>query len=210
MDHVAKTILLARHGTTAFNESDHLQGRIDNPLNPRGRDEAARLAERLKGTDLDAIFSSPLRRAVETAAIVNRFHDLPLGLVPEFSEIDLGEWEGLNYTKVREQFPDIHQRWINDPDFAIPGGESFNAVCTRTRTGLERILQGGGRHVLITGHASVNRAILCNMLQLSPAAARHFRTGNASLSRLQLLENSHSRWTVVDFWNSASHLKTAS
>jgi broad specificity phosphatase PhoE len=210
MDHIKKTILLIRHGTTTFNETDHLQGRIDNPLNQKGRDEADRLAARLKGENLDAIFSSPLQRAVETATIVNHSHDLPLTLVPEFSEIDLGEWEGQNYSNVRAQFPEIHQRWISDPDFPVPGGESFNAVCARTRTGLERILQDGRKHILITAHASVNRAILCNLLQLNPAAARHFRTGNAALSRLLLLENSLQQWAVVDFWNSTSHLENAS
>lgn len=210
MDHIKKTILLVRHGTTAFNETDHLQGRIDNPLNQKGRDEAARLAARLKCESLDAIFSSPLQRAVETATIINSSHDLPLTLVPEFSEINLGEWEGLNYSKVRAQFPEIHQRWISDPDFPIPGGESFSAVCARTRTGLEPILQDGRKHILITGHASVNRAILSNLLQLSPASARWFRTGNASLSRFLLLENSLQQWAVVDFWNSTSHLENAS
>jgi len=210
MDHIKKTILLVRHGTTTFNETDHLQGRIDNPLNHKGRDEAARLAARLKGENLDAIFSSPLQRAIETATIVNNFHDLPLTLVPEFSEINLGEWEGLKYSNVREQFPDIHQHWINDPDFPIPGGESFSTVCARTRTGLERILQDDCKHILITGHASVNRAILGNLLQLSPASARMFRTGNAALSRLLLLENSRRQWTVVDFWNNTSHLENPS
>jgi broad specificity phosphatase PhoE len=210
MDHIKKTILLVRHGTTTSNETDHLQGQIDNPLNQKGRDEAACLAARLKCENLDAIFSSPLQRAVETATIINRFHDLPLNLVPEFSEINLGAWEGLNYSGVRKQFPEIHQRWISDPDFPIPGGESFSTVCARTRTGLERILQNGQKNILITGHASVNRAILSNMLQLSPAAARHFKTGNAALSRLLLLENSHSQWAVVDFWNSTSHLKNVS
>jgi broad specificity phosphatase PhoE len=210
MDHLKKSILLVRHGTTAFNETDHLQGLIDNPLNARGRDEAVRLAARLKETAIDAMFSSPLQRAVETAAIINRFHDLPLTLVPEFCEIDLGEWEGLNYSQAREQYPEIHRRWISDPDFPIPGGESFTSVCARTRTGLERILANGGRHILIAGHASVNRAILANLLDLNPSAARHFRTGNAALSRLLLLENPLQQWAVVDFWNSTSHLEDAS
>jgi probable phosphoglycerate mutase len=129
--------------------------------------------------------------------------------VPQFSEIDLGDWEGLVYSKVREQFSEIHQRWINDPDFPAPGGESFSAVCTRTRTAIERILQNGQQNILITGHASVNRAILGNLLQLSPTQARLFRTGNAALSCLLLMENSRRRWVVVDFWNSQSHLDNA-
>ena len=209
MDAIKKKILLVRHGTTAYNESDRLQGRIDNPLNGSGRGEVEKLAARLKNEPLDAVFSSPLRRALETAAIINRGHDLPLTIVPEFSEINLGDWEGLIYSEVRTQFPEIHQRWISDPDFPIPGGESFGAVCARTRSGLEKVLQNGQRNILITGHASVNRAILGNLLQLEPAQARLFKTGNAGLSRLLLMENSRRRWTVVDFWNSTSHLDAA-
>jgi broad specificity phosphatase PhoE len=209
MDTISKKILLVRHGTTAYNETDRLQGRIDNPLSVKGRNEVERLAARLKNEPLDAIFSSPLQRAMETAAIINRFHNLPLTAMDEFSEIDLGDWEGLNYSRVREQFPEIHQRWISDPGFPIPGGESFSAVCTRTRAGLEKALQNGKQNILITGHASVNRAILGNLLQLRPEQARVFKTGNAALSRLLLMENSQRRWAVVDFWNSMSHLEAA-
>lgn len=209
MDTIKKKILLVRHGTTDYNETDRLQGRSDNPLNGKGRGEIERLAARLIGEPIEAVFSSPLKRAMETAAIINRRHNRPLTVIAEFSEIDLGDWEGLIYSKVREQFPEIHQRWISDPDFPIPGGESFSAVCSRTRIGLEKVLQNGQQNILITGHASVNRAILGNLLQLGPAQARLFKTGNAALSRLLLMENSRRRWALVDFWNSTTHLEAA-
>jgi broad specificity phosphatase PhoE len=209
MESIKKKILLVRHGTTEYNEADRLQGRIDNPLSGKGRGEVERLAARLENEDIDAVFSSPLKRALETAAIINRSRNLPLTVVSEFSEIDLGDWEGLIYSNVREQFPQIHQRWINEADFPVPGGESFSAVCRRTRIGLDKILQNGQRNILITGHASVNRAILANLLQLEPAQARLFKTGNAALSQLLLMENSLRRWTLVDFWNSTWHLRAA-
>lgn len=210
MDAIEKTILLVRHGTTAYNEADLLQGRIDNPLSQKGRREAEMLAERLKGQAVDAVFSSPLRRALETAEIVNRFHGSPLAVVPEFSEIDLGEWEGQRYAEVRERNAEAHRRWISDPDFAVPGGESFSAVCARVRPGLERILANGRRSILIAGHASVNRAILSVLLGISPAQARLFRTGNAALSRLRLMGSGERRWGTVDLWNSTSHLEGSS
>jgi probable phosphoglycerate mutase len=206
MDTITKRILLVRHGTTAYNENDLLQGRIDNPLSAKGSAEAERLAARLQDEPIDAFFSSPLQRAQETAAIINRGRGKDLTLVPEFSEIDLGEWEGLNYGLVREKFAEVHRRWIGDPDFPVPGGESFSAVCARTSTGLARVLANGQRTILIAGHASVNRAILANLLGLSPAQARVFRTGNAALSRLLLMEGEGRRWAVLDLWNSTSHL----
>jgi len=210
MDTITKRILLVRHGTTAYNEGDRLQGQIDNPLSSRGRDEAERLAARLKDEPIDAFFSSPLQRAQETAAIINRFHNKKMTLIAEFSEIDLGDWEGQNYGQVRERYPDVHLLWISDPAYPVPGGESFNAVCARTRRGLEKTLATGAQTILIAGHASVNRAILANIMELPAAQARVFRTGNAALSQLLLMENERRSWAVVDFWNSTSHLEKAS
>ncbi len=209
MDTITKRILLVRHGSTAYNESDILQGHIDNPLSPKGRDEVERLAARLRDEPIDAFFSSPLRRAQETATIINRCHGKELTIVPEFSEIDLGDWEGLNYGLVREKYADVHRRWISDPDFPVPGGESFSAVCARARTGLDSALVNGQRTILIAGHASVNRAILANLLGITPAQARVFRTGNAGLSRLLLMEGEGRRWAALDLWNSTSHLDAA-
>ena len=210
MDKVKKRILLVRHGTTAFNQADLLQGRIDNPLNAKGRAEAERLAARLQDEPIDAFFSSPLLRARETAAIINSRHHRPLTVVDEFSEIDLGDWEGQNYGQVRERYPDVHLLWISDPAYPVPGGESFNAVCARTRRGLEKTLATGAQTILIAGHASVNRAILANIMELPAAQARVFRTGNAALSQLLLMENESRSWAVLDFWNSTSHLEEAS
>jgi broad specificity phosphatase PhoE len=209
MDTITKRILLVRHGTTTFNENDLLQGRIDNPLSPKGRAEAERLAARLQDEPIDAFSSSPLQRAQETAAIINRSHGKDLTIVPEFSEIDLGDWEGLNYGLVREKYAAVHRRWISDPDFPVPGGESFSAVCVRARAGLDSALANGEKTILIAGHASVNRAILANLLGLTPAQARVFRTGNAALSRLLLMESEGRRWAALDLWNSTSHLDAA-
>lgn len=164
----------------------------------------------MKNEPIDAFFSSPLRRARETAEIINRFHDKELAIVPQFSEIDLGDWEGLNYGTVKTRFTDIHRRWIDDPDFPVPGGESFSAVCERIRPGLDLALGNGKRTILIAGHASVNRAILANLLGLAPAQARTFRTGNASLSRLLLMDREGRRVAVLDLWNSLAHLDHAS
>ena len=209
MDTITKRILLVRHGTTAYNERDLLQGRIDNPLSSKGRAEAERLATRLRDEPIDAFFSSPLQRARETATIINRRHGKDLTVIPEFSEIDLGDWEGLNYGLVREKHADVHRRWISDPDFPVPGGESFSAVCARARRGLDTALANGQHTILIAGHASVNRAILAGLLGITPAQARVFRTGNAALSRLLLMEGDGRRWAALDLWNSTSHLDAA-
>ncbi len=201
------SILLVRHGTTAWNEEDRLQGRIDNPLGDRGRDQAARLAARLLREPPGAAFVSPLRRARETAEILLAGRDLPLTVVPEFAEIDLGEWEGQLYPEMIAAQPDLHRRWLEDPAVALPGGESFQSVYDRVGPGLARVLAGPTTRILVVGHAAVNRAILGHLLGLSARQCRHFRTANASLSRLLAYDRDGRRWAVADLWNCTAHLE---
>ena len=179
-----KTIYLVRHGTTTYNEQDLLQGRIENPLNSQGRREAELLADRLKAEKFDIIYYSPLKRTVQTAEIINKHHNLPTEKIDDFVEIDLGDWEGKEYHKIIEKNKLFFQQWMKNPDVVIPGGESFNQVFTRVKRGVESILNSAHHKILIVGHASVNRAILGNMLKMNPAAARLFRMKNASFSKL--------------------------
>lgn len=204
-----KTIYLVRHGTTSYNEQDLLQGRIENSLNCKGRREAELLACRLKSKKFDMVYYSPLKRAVQTTEIINKHHDWPTETVGDFVEIDLGDWEGKEYGKIIEQNKIFYQKWMKNPDLPIPGGESFNQVFTRVKRGVDRILNSIYQKILVVGHASVNRAILGNMLKMNPSAARLFRMRNASLSKLLLFENSSHRYVIVESWNDASHLENS-
>lgn len=201
-----KTIFLVRHGTTAWNEADILQGRIEQPLSEKGLREAERVAQRLQKEPIEALFCSPMLRARQTAEAINRHLDLPLQVVPEFVEIDLGRWEGLHYPQVQEQFHREHQEWIRDSAVPVPGGESFDQVFARVYQGLQAVLQSPAGVIVIVGHATVNRALLGHLLAMPPAAARLFRTTNASLSRLVYYDSVERRSGVVDFWNDSHHL----
>jgi broad specificity phosphatase PhoE len=89
------TLLLARHGETDWNAEGRLQGHTDTPLNELGRRQARRLAEELSGDGIDAVYSSDLARARDTAEIVAERLGLPVGLDPDLRERDWGTWEGL-------------------------------------------------------------------------------------------------------------------
>jgi len=212
-----KKILLIRHGTTAFNQADRLQGRIDNPLNETGEAEVARLAELIRDEPLDVIYCSPLVRARQTAEAIRRVRgghcgpggpSAPLRIVADFHEIDLGDWEGLDYTTVKERDPEFFNCWLEKADQAIPNGESFTQVCERVKPALAEILRGPEQAVAIVGHATVNRAILAILLAMEPAVARRFRVSNAAVARLTVFENSRGRRTVVDAWNQTAPLPT--
>lgn len=201
-------LLLIRHGTTAYNAADRLQGRIDLPLSPRGRREARSLAELLAGEPIDLVICSPMIRARQTADIAMDGRDVEFRIEDSFVEIDIGEWEGREYDAVRTGDPEFFVRWHGDPRVRIPGGESFVDVCERVRPGVESMIRtGNARHILVSGHATVNRAILAAVMALDPEAARRFRVLNASLSRLRLEERRGGITALLESWNQTGHLE---
>ena len=108
------TILLARHGETEWNREGRFQGHADPPLNATGRAQAAELAAGLKGVELAAVYSSPLRRALETAELVAAEHGLEPVAVDALREVDVGFWEGLTRPEVEARFPEQLARWLEE------------------------------------------------------------------------------------------------
>ena len=106
------TLLLVRHGETDWNRENRFQGHADPPLNDLGRRQARELAEALAADPPAAVYTSPLRRARETAAIVADRLGLPLAEVEALREIDVGEWMGLTRAEVEQRYPEDFRRWI--------------------------------------------------------------------------------------------------
>jgi broad specificity phosphatase PhoE len=202
-----KTIFLVRHGTTAYNQADLLQGQIDNPLNDRGIEECRKLSEELISEPIEAVFHSPLQRAKQTAEILNGTRGKEFIPIDCFKEIDLGDWEGHEFARVIEENRDFFHQWQADPSIAIPGGESFLQVFQRVKPGVKQILDSSHSTIVVVGHATVNRCILAHLLNLDPAPARMFRMRNASYSKLLVYRNPRRRYIVVESWNNTSHLK---
>jgi len=206
METPLQQILLVRHGTTEHNERDILQGHIDNPLNDRGQTEVNLLGDFLRDETIGKIYTSPLLRAMQTCDAINRYHQAPVTVISTFTEVDLGDWEGMTYAAVKSDFSEFHDRWVVDPAIPIPNGESFLQVFARVKAGVDEVLAGGWGTVVICGHATVNRAILAHLMKIDPASARQFRQRNASLSKFLVLANGRDRRLVIDFWNSVAHL----
>lgn len=207
---LVKTIYLVRHGSTAANQADILQGRVDNRLNEKGRQEAAALSSRLSNYNLDLIFHSPLTRAMETAEIINRNRQVPMTEVEGFAEIDLGDWEGRKYTEVITEEAEEYHHWLSSPGRAIPGGESFKQVSLRVQSGVSDILNSPHRDIMIVGHATVNRAILGHLLKVNLEAVRLFRVRNCSLSAFLVYQfgtQPIKNRIVLDVWDDTSHLE---
>ncbi len=142
-------ILLARHGETDWNREGRFQGHADPPLNEAGRAQARALAERLAEVELDAIYSSDLRRARETAEIVAAAKGLTVTTDPGLREVDVGSWSGLTRGEIADRFPDAEQH----------DGESAEEHLARVLAAVDRIARAhtGGRILIVSHGGSLRR-----------------------------------------------------
>jgi probable phosphoglycerate mutase len=144
------TILLARHGETDWNLQGRFQGWADPPLNETGRAQARSLAEQLAEVPFDAVYSSDLRRAHETALIVAEPHAVPVVVDPGLREIDVGSWSGLTRPEIDARFPgaDHHD------------GETREEHLSRVLEAVERIARAHpGERILIVSHGGSLRTL---------------------------------------------------
>jgi len=107
-------LILVRHGETKWNHENRVVGHTGMALNNNGRKQAGRLAQALKDEEVSCIYSSPLRRARETAAAIARAQGLHVVNVDALKEVDAGELEGLTFDEVVERYGDFLQEWIKD------------------------------------------------------------------------------------------------
>jgi broad specificity phosphatase PhoE len=143
-------LLLARHGETDWNRENRWQGWADPPLNETGRAQARALAEQLRDTPFDAVYSSDLRRAHETAEIVAAPHGVPVMPDPGLREIDVGSWSGLTHAEIEERYPDGKR----------PDGETREQHAERVLEAVERIARANPeRRILLVTHGGTMRAL---------------------------------------------------
>lgn len=178
-------LLLVRHAQSAWNAGRRFQGRADPELSEHGRAQAEALQRLLRGRRLTAVYSSPLRRARETAAIAAREHGLPVNVLPELSELGLGRWEGVSVDEVIAEDGERYQRWLRAPlDCPPPDGEPLPAVSDRVLSAMDQIISAhpDGDELLVVGHGGIIGLYCCHILGLSLNALWRLRIDNASLT----------------------------
>jgi alpha-ribazole phosphatase len=189
------TIMLIRHAE-AEGAGCYLGRRSDPSLSARGRAQAEALARWLVGERLAAIYSSPLRRALETARAVAAPHHLPVETVADLAEIDFGLWDGLSYQEIEARQPEQLACWLADPlTVAPPEGESLAELSQRVINAFEPIVtRHPGETMIIVTHGGPVRVILCQGLGLPLAAHWHLHQDLATVSRLELGEDGVFRY----------------
>jgi broad specificity phosphatase PhoE len=180
-------LYLVRHGATAANLAmpPRLQGRrTDPPLVMDGVRQAEATRDLLANVRLDACYSSPLKRAAQTAEIIAAPHRLSPIFCPELTECDVGEWEGQSWDNIATEDADRYRTFMADPALVpYPGGESFTDVHARSASVVDRLARDhAGQSVLVVSHHVVLRTYLAVALGLPIRLARRVNLDNCGVS----------------------------
>ena len=189
------TIVLVRHGETDWNRDNRFQGHADPPLNDTGREQARVLAAALETESFAAAYTSPLRRAAETAVILAGA--LGIDAVPDGSlmEVDVGSWSGLTRTDVEVRFPEGFARWL-EYGHGWDDGETYDELGARVVSGLVDIgAQHPGDVVLAVTHGGPIRSALAAAERVSSDEARRsiHVIGNCAVVRLAVRDGKLER-----------------
>ncbi|MGF6954436.1 histidine phosphatase family protein [Paraburkholderia youngii] len=206
-------ILFIRHGETDWNRIKRIQGHIDIPLATTGIAQAQRLAQRLaaeakQGARLDAIYSSDLQRAQQTAQPIGEALDLPLQSRENLRERSYGAFQGHDSDEIALRFPDEYAQWqTRDPGFAPPGGESHRVFYHRIMHAIVPLVAAhpGGRIVCVT-HGGVLDCVHRFATSMPLDAPRNYPLLNTSLN---VVDYGNDRATIVT-WADVSHLEAGS
>jgi probable phosphoglycerate mutase len=178
-----ETVLL-RHGQTALSIDGRFSGLGTDPvLTDEGRAQARRAAERLAGQPFDAVITSPLRRAAETARIVAGGRDVVT--VDGLRETDFGAFEGLTFREASAQWPDELKAWMADPAVAPPGGESFETTDQRVAAALSDLLEEyRGQRLLVVSHVTPIKLLIRRALEAPMSSLYRLHLELASVSTI--------------------------
>lgn len=199
-----KRIILIRPAETDWNRQSHWQGWVATPLNEHGRRQAQALAKFVRNIGMSALYSSDLRRAVETAELLAE----RLGFAPVYDarlrERNIGAWQGLTLDEMRAWYPDEYKQLLADADeYRIPGGESRAEVRARMVSMFDDILkEDRGETVGIISHTTAIRALLSELIP--DCDPNSIKVNNTSVTTLVRVDT--DRWQLVAA-NDVMHLE---
>ncbi len=198
------TTVLLRHGQTPLSDERRFAGRRDIPLTETGRRQVEAAARRLAARGgIDAIVTSPLQRARDTADAVASATGAPVRVDDAWMEMDFGEWEGLSYAEAAERWPADMAAWMKDSVAAPPGGESVAAAARRVLPALARVLEQPPGTVVVVSHVTPMKIVLRHALLAPPPAVRRMHLDVACLCEIDWYSEGLG---VVRTFNDTAHL----
>ena len=197
-------IILARHGETEWNVGEIYRGRVDVALDDIGVTQAELLGKYLSNLKLDAIYSSPLSRALDTANIVARYQNLTVHVADGLIDFDYGEWQGLSDGQVKELYPALHSQWHASPHLVrMLGGESLHDVEERAIAVVKEAVSKYAGSVALVSHRVVNKVLICSLLGLDNS---HFWNIKQDVAGITAFEYANGNFILTKH-NDTSHLK---
>jgi len=197
-------IILARHGETVWNIEKIYRGRADVNLDEMGIKQAELLGNYLSNWGLEAIYSSPLRRALDTANIVARYQKIGVQIAEGLIDFDYGEWQALPEQEVKKLYPALLNEWHNNPHkVRMPGGDSLEDVRGRAIEVVNDVLSKYQGSVLLVSHRVVNKVLICSLLGLDNS---HFWNINLDVGGITIFNYVDRRFVLTNH-NDTSHLK---
>lgn len=197
-------ITAIRHGETAWNVDTRIQGQLDISLNAQGRWQAEQASKALASEHVDAIISSDLSRAYETALALAKPHGHAVQTDHGLREREFGNFQGKTFAEIEAQMPQEAMLWRKRvPDFSPGGGESLLIFRERVAQCLRRLAaQYAGQHLIVVSHGGVMDILYREATGLDLQAPRSWQLGNASINRV-LWNGEH--FSLIG-WSDTSHL----
>ncbi len=210
---MVKTVYLLRHGATEGSDVKRYKGSIDVPLSEDGQRQVEQLAEYLNRSYkscmtysglFNAVYCSPLSRALKSAEIIAKKFGLAPIVIPELRERSFGIWEGMSFNEIKEKYPVEFEAWAGNPlKFSPIGGESTLEVRDRVVVALDRILDDDPAHIAIVAHGGVNRVILCHVMGIPLENIFRIEQDFAAVNIIEF----HDKYPVVKLINGGIELK---
>jgi broad specificity phosphatase PhoE len=195
-------VTLARHGETEWNVAEIFRGRIDIGLSQNGQRQAELLGEYLSRCRLEAVYSSPLRRALETAEVVAGRHKMGVATAAGLIDLDYGQWQGLSQQEVKEKYGELYQEWHDHPErVRMPSGESLDDVRQRALEVVSEAARYEGRVILVS-HRVVNKVLICALLGLDNS---HFWNIKQDTGAITTFAHDRGRFVLTEH-NNTSYL----
>jgi broad specificity phosphatase PhoE len=195
-------LILIRHGETLSNKEKRIQGKSDVELSTVGIEQAHLLAISLKDYPIKAIHTSPLKRAMQTAEIINEFHRKELHIHQDLMEMDYGDFEGISFKNIIAGEKDFIDKWMTNPaSVKMPNGESLTQLQERAWRALKSIINKDENALVVTHNFTI-ATIICRIKNISLNEFQSSLVGNAS----KTIVNYQKDGIFIETFNDRSHL----
>ena len=180
-------LIFIRHGQTDWNVQGKIQGSYDSELNDTGIKQAVELSEVLLKLNykFSRIYTSPQKRALKTAKILSKYSNIEYIPIDDLREINMGEWEGLSWKEVEENYPTEYKEWLLNRQYTrTPNGESYDDMLKRVLIAINQIIDENSDNVVVISHSAIIMGLQCYVTNTPFNDMLKFKTKNATITEI--------------------------